>query len=408
MGLKDTLFGGGKQKSSSSTNTTSKEDSLVNSLNTSTANSQNTQSQNAVTGSTGFGFTGNTGTSTGTSGSGGTFNQQGWNPVMQRLEGSVLPRVDQFNRQFGGGQGIYQGSRLAPEDALVAQSQNQLLQAAGTYADRSTNLNNTIQGFLNYDPNSPQNQAARDALRANVQNQFNTSIRPGIEDMGTFSGQYGGNQQSIALGAATEPLSRAMADAEVNLMNADRDRAMQAAGMAPSAMGTGFTQGAMTGNIGDQRSARAQLGLEDKMQIFEAPRNAKLRSILEMQGLLSPLASLATSGSNTQAGYNNQANNNSGVSSTNNTGFANQTGTSNTTATGTNTGQVQATATGNMTSNTQGTTQGGGGNLLQAVLGAGATYLGSGGDFGSLLGLGKNSGGLFGEGSTSNVYSGNF
>lgn len=213
-----------------------------------------------------------------------------WKPGLQAIKDNVLPGVNAFGSQFGQGQGLWSGSQLGAQDANVMGGQNAQLQAAGLFGNQMQGVNSTLEGFLDYDPNSFQNQASRDALSSNISSMFNESIRPGIEDRGTFSGQFGGPQQSIALGAATAPLSRAMADAEVNLMNADRQRAMAAMGMAPNIYQQGFVPGMLQQQVGDQRTQRNQLEQMDAIQMFEADRNNMLRGVQDASGITNSLA----------------------------------------------------------------------------------------------------------------------
>lgn len=217
----------------------------------------------------------------------------GWKPAMKEFKQSVLPTVQEWGSLYGQGQDIYTGTRLAEEDPLVGMGQDEALMLASLFGNQYAGLTDTLEGFLDYDPNSVQNQASRDALSANINAIFNESIRPGIEDRGTFAGQFGGPQSSIAMGAATAPLSRAIADAEVGLMNADRNRAMQALGLAPSIYSQQFLPAEIMQSIGMQRTGREQMELEDEIQMSEAERNALTRSIQEQTGLLMPLANLA-------------------------------------------------------------------------------------------------------------------
>jgi hypothetical protein len=218
----------------------------------------------------------------------------GWEPVMDQLESTVLPGINEYTDDYIGGDGLYSGSRLGAQDPNVTNGQDALLQAATDYSQGYQGVNNTLQGFLDYDPNSYQNEAARDALGANVRAQWEESIMPGIEDMGTGIGQFGGNQQSLALGAASAPLSRAIADSEVGLMNADRDRAMTAMLNAGGVMQGGFVPGQVQEGVGRARTAREQLVQDDFVQEFEAERRNRLQSLLETQGLLAPMAGLET------------------------------------------------------------------------------------------------------------------
>lgn len=226
----------------------------------------------------------------------------GWKPAMRDVKDDLLPRVSDFNANYGSGEGLYEGSRLADQNEWVTSGQRRLGNAAVQYGEDIDNLSGSIQGFIDYDPNSPQNVARRDAMSANVNNAFNQTIQPGIQDQFTMSGQYGGYQQQNALGAATEPLSRALADSEVQMMEGDRDRALQAAGMAPGIYSQSFVPGQVIGGIGQERTNRAQADLQDYIQQSEAGRNNKYRSISEVGGLLTPLVGLEQNTQGVQEG----------------------------------------------------------------------------------------------------------
>lgn len=216
----------------------------------------------------------------------------GWKPVMDQIKSDVLPNIAAWGQQYGGGEGLWTGSQLGAQDTNVGAGQDMILGAADQYASDYQNVRGTLQGFLDYDPNSYQNQASREALRNNATAQFNEVIRPGVEDMGTASGQFGGNQQSLALGAASAPLSRAIADNEYNLMNADRDRAFNALINSGQIMLGGFVPGQAYEGVGNARTARGQLEQLDQINQYESPRNNALLAASQHQGLLSPLAGL--------------------------------------------------------------------------------------------------------------------
>ena len=219
----------------------------------------------------------------------------GWKPAMNQIKDDLLPGIGDYSDQYGQGQGIYQGTMLADQDPLVRQAQQQQLALSGRMGGQLDNVMGTLEGFLDYDPNSVQNQAQRNAMSANASAAFNNVIRPGIEDRGTGAGQFGGNQQSLAMGAATAPLSRALADNESAMMNADKNRAMTAMGQAPGLISAQLMPGQIQADIGGQRTQRSQQELADMIQQFEGPRRAELQSLLEQSGLLTGLTGLGSS-----------------------------------------------------------------------------------------------------------------
>ena len=197
----------------------------------------------------------------------------------------LLPEVKSYGRDYDRGQGLWDGDILGYQNAGVNQGQEAALNAIPGIQGMLDQQNNTLQGFLDYDPNSFQNQASRDALGANVSSAFNESIRPGIEDRFTNAGQYGGYQQQNAIGAATAPLSRALADGEVGLMNADRNRAMNALQMSPGLINQNLLPSQIMGDVGSQRTQRNQMMQFNNIQKHEAERNNRLQSLQEMSGL---------------------------------------------------------------------------------------------------------------------------
>jgi hypothetical protein len=208
---------------------------------------------------------------------------------LKPLLGTAGSNADDFANQYGSGEGLYSGNRLGDQSQYVGQGQQQQLDAAGLIGSGFGGANQALEGFLDYDPNSAQNVASRDALSANVNAMFNESIRPGIEDRSTMSGQFGGPQSAVALGSATAPLSRAIADSEVGLMNADRNRAMQALGLAPGIINGQLNEGLAVEGVGNRQTARDQLTLDDLIQMSEAERNNALRGNEDVAGLFNTL-----------------------------------------------------------------------------------------------------------------------
>lgn len=226
-----------------------------------------------------------------------------YRPVDEALQGSFLPGVQELVDQGTGG--IYQDTRLAGEDQYIGAGQDQLLRAGQQFENRGDSLYDSLQGFINYDPNSPQNAARQRLLGNQITQQFTQGIQPGIEDLGTSSGQFGGNQQNIALGAASQGLANAVGASQLGMMEGDRERAMRALGMAPQIANMGLVQGNLTEGIGNRRTMRDQLELEDEIQQFNAPRNADLQVLQEQQGLLAPFHSTSGAPAAQPVNYSN-------------------------------------------------------------------------------------------------------
>jgi hypothetical protein len=231
--------------------------------------------------------------------SGAESQSRGFEPALAGIENELLPEIRDYGRNFDRGQGLWDGSILGPEDPRVAQGLQSSLDAIPGIQGQLGQQNQALQGFLDFDPNSFQNQASRDALGANVQAQFNESIRPGIEDRGTFSGQFGGSQVGNALGASTAPLSRAIADSEVGLMNADRNRGLSALQLSPGIINQNLLPGQIQSDVGANRTQRGQQGLMDHIQQTESSRRNRFQSLQEMESLYGPLAGAGGTASTT-------------------------------------------------------------------------------------------------------------
>jgi hypothetical protein len=218
------------------------------------------------------------------------------NPVvLDQINNSLIPGIEDYSENYGNGEGLYSGSILADQDPLIRQAQGQALGQRDTVSGLSDSANTAFQGFLDYDPNSATNQMARDAFGAEVRSQFDETIRPGIEDIGTSSGQFGGNQQNLALGSASAPLSRAIASNEARLAEGDRGRAFDALRLTGQMQDNSLLSSQITGDVGQQRTVRGQQELTDDIQMGEAERRNQLQSLLEQSGLLGPLANSSTS-----------------------------------------------------------------------------------------------------------------
>jgi hypothetical protein len=217
-----------------------------------------------------------------------TTSNTGFQPAVDNLQNSFFPNVEAYNSSFGNGAGLYGGSVLAGQDQNLTDAQNSQLNLSGRIDGQLRGVNNTLQGFLNPDPNSAQNTLQRNLLGQRITQQFTQGIQPGIEDLGTSSGQFGGNQQNIALGAASQGLANAVGQSELGLMNADQDRAFQAMIASPGLIQSQLLPSQIQGDVGLQRSGRNQQELLDQIQQFESPRRNEFQGLLEQQGLVLP------------------------------------------------------------------------------------------------------------------------
>jgi hypothetical protein len=244
----------------------------------------------------------------------GTRESTAFRPVVDLARSDALPLADEWYNQYGRGQGLWSGPNLAAQNPLIGEAQRHQLGIAAGMGDQFRDVNRTMQGFLDTSPkfdfNSAQNRHARDMLGARIQRQFNQSIAPSIQNMGTDVGQFGGNQQSIAMGAASAPLSEAIAGAELGLTNRMMDDHQAALGRsyntmlnAPSLIGSQLLPSQIMGDIGAQRTMRGQQELLDSRQQYEAPRQNFTRTLAEGAGLTLPFSGLGQTGNFGQESY---------------------------------------------------------------------------------------------------------
>jgi hypothetical protein len=212
-----------------------------------------------------------------------------WKPVADALTqpGGFFDKYDYFRDNYSDGTGIYTGSRYAGPAASELRAENKIRGQLAPLAGNLGAAGKALQGFLSPDIDSPQNQMMRDAFQANVQAGFDP-IRMGVEDRFTM-GQPGSIQQALAMGAATEPLSRALATGEADLINSTMDRSLQAINMAPSVFASRLLPAQIGAELGSRDTVRKQLKLEDMIQGIEAPRQANMQILQDLQGLLGPI-----------------------------------------------------------------------------------------------------------------------
>lgn len=229
--------------------------------------------------------------------SGGGDNEtkvQGWKPAQKALKQDVLPGMRDYMQTYGDGSGLWADSQLADQRPMINDAQSmqlQLVPALSRHMDANTRV---LEGFLNYDPNSPINQARMDSFSDAAMAEFNDSVRPAIESRSTFAGQYGGPQAALTMGRAAGDVGRDIASLQAQMMENDRNRAFQAMQVAPSLFMSRLLPSQVKEAVGQRKQARDQLELADQIQQFEAPRRNQLQSLMEGQQMIAPLTGTST------------------------------------------------------------------------------------------------------------------
>lgn len=199
-----------------------------------------------------------------------------------------------------GTEGIFQGSRLAAEDPLVRQAQEQQLALAGQGGDLSNLVGeqqaafSNLLGAGNLEGNSVFQRQVQDAL-----DQANVSFQRGsvpLFQQAAMAGQFGGSEGQEGLGLLGGEINRNMQQAITQAALGGQQTALAAQGLAPQSIGLGLMPSELMANIGQQRGVRSQAELMDEIQQFEAPRQAEIQRQTEYQNFLAsnPLVSEST------------------------------------------------------------------------------------------------------------------
>ena len=252
---------------------------------------------------------------------------------------SVGGLMDAYNLYNQGTEGIYQGTRLADQDAMVGQGEQALLDLYGEggamsgligmgqaglgnllgAADASQTYD-TSRAFEGSTADLSTNKTFKDQL-ASILDESNVAFQRGsvpLFQKGTAAGQYGGSETGEGLGLLGGEINRAtqksISDAALAQQNLDlqqrqlaqRDRqlsqadiglglqdrglgyqtAMGALGQLPAFASQLERGGGLMSAIGQDRSARGQAELMDQIQQFDAPRMAEMANLAQFYDFL--------------------------------------------------------------------------------------------------------------------------
>jgi len=223
------------------------------------------------------------------------------NPELAAAGQQALSGAENLYGQGTGG--IYQGSQLADQNALIRQAQNQQLGlASGGLQDQVNAQQGAFTNLLqagNLDGNSVFQRQVEDAL-----NQANVNFgrgSQGIFQQGTASGQFGSSEVGESLGLFGGEVNRNMQNAITQAALGGQQVALGAQQLAPQSIGLGLLPSQITQDIGNQRTARSQQELQNDIQQYNAPRQAQMQNQAEFQNFLAsnPLMGESTS-TNTQ------------------------------------------------------------------------------------------------------------
>jgi hypothetical protein len=226
-----------------------------------------------------------------------------------------------------GTEGIYQGTRLADQNAMIGQGEQSILDlysAGGGVSDLLGmgqgglgNLLGAADASQTYDTSSvtdlSTNKAFQDQL-SSILNESNVAFQRGsvpLFQKGTAAGQYGGSETGEGLGLLGGEINRAtqksisdaaLAQQKLNIQ--ERQLAQKDIGLGLQDKGLGYQTamgalsqlpafssqlergGGLMSAIGQDRSAREQEELMDQIQQFDAPRMAEMANLAQFYDLL--------------------------------------------------------------------------------------------------------------------------
>lgn len=252
---------------------------------------------------------------------------------------SVGGLMDAYNLYNQGTEGIYQGTRLADQDALVGQGEQALLDLYGEGGAMSgllgmgqaglgsllgaadtSGMYDTSRAFEGSTADLSTNKTFQDQL-ANILDESNVAFQRGsvpLFQKGTAAGQYGGSETGEGLGLLGGEINRAtqksIADAALaqqqldlkqrQLAQRDRQLAQADIGLGLQDRGLGYQTalgalgqlpaftsqlergGGIMSAIGQDRTAREQQELMDRIQQFDAPRMAEMANLAQFYDFL--------------------------------------------------------------------------------------------------------------------------
>lgn len=211
--------------------------------------------------------------------------------LSDELRSSSLAGLEGAENLYNQGtEGIYQGSRLAEEDPLLRQAQENLLAQYGEGGSLSNLVNTAQANFGNYlNAGDLENNPLFQRQMEDILGQANISLQRGavpLMQQASAAGQYGGSEGQEGLGLLGGEVSRNTQQALTQAALDQQNLGLRAQGLLPMMLQTGEQGANIMGRIGEQRGQRAQATLFDEIQEFEAGRNAELSNLAQFYQFL--------------------------------------------------------------------------------------------------------------------------
>ena len=165
--------------------------------------------------------------------------------LSDELRGSSVGALQDAENLYNlGTEGIYKGSRLAEEDALIGQSQAERLAQFREGGRLSGLIDSGMSNFQNYLnagdlANNPVFQQQMESILGDASTQFSRGAVP-IMQQASAAGQYGGSEGMEGLGLLGGEIDRNTQRALVQSALGQQQLGLQAQGMLPNVLRTGM------------------------------------------------------------------------------------------------------------------------------------------------------------------------
>ncbi len=215
------------------------------------------------------------------------------------LRNAAQSATDLYNR----GGGFPQGNTLAPLSSTTQQALQLTTQRAlnGNPLDataQNTALQTAGGAFLG---SNPYLDAASQAANRSTIRQFRDATMPSLQGSFARAGRYGSNAAGNAVQGAQEALATGLADSNARLYGQEysneRNRMLQAAGMAPALTQTDFRNLSVLEGVGGTLDDRAQAELDAQLARDSQARTALDEYIARLNGVSGNFSSNTTTAS---------------------------------------------------------------------------------------------------------------
>jgi len=205
-------------------------------------------------------------------------------------DASVGALDDATNIYNQGTAGIYQGTRLADENSLIKESQDQLLRQYAEGGDLNNLISQGQSQFQNYlNAGDLENNPMFQRQLEGILDQANVSFQRGavpLMQQASAAGQFGGSEGQEGLGLLGGEINRNTQQALTNAALGQQQLGFKAQTLLPQQLQMGMMGANVMEDIGRQRTARGQAELLDEIQMYEAGRNAQLQNLQDYYAFL--------------------------------------------------------------------------------------------------------------------------